>query len=468
MKDWHALSVLQISTADAGGGGEKVAYDLHSAYRACGLAAWLAVGSKRTNDPLVAKMDSEAYRGGWARLWVRLSYLIAPPADDSSRAAWLRRRIQLLGQPRRLLDVERGREDFDFPATWRLMDLAPDRPDVIHGHNLHGSYFDLRALPWLSHEAPLVLTLHDAWLLSGHCAHSFACERWRIGCGLCPDLTIYPSVRRDATAWNFRRKRKIYAASRLYIASPSHWLMDRVSQSMLMDGEVDSRVIPNGVNLSVFRPADRPIVRAELGLRQDARVLLFVANGIRQNIWKDYRTLRAAIALVAERLPGMPILFLALGEDSAAERIGAAEIRFVPYQNASAKVAQHFQAADLYVHAARVDTFPTTVLESLACGTPVVATAVGGIPEQVKSLDSRFGGATCGPGEATGLLTPSDDAESLAAGIVTLLDNDDLRCTLGVNAEVDARLRFDLDRQANDYLSWYDECLDAHRRVVEK
>ena len=460
----RVLSILQICTADAGGGGEKQAHDLHQAYGARGQAAWLAVGSKRTADPRVVAMDSNPYRGGWARRWVRLSYWAAPPDDQSKRAAWIRRRIQLMGQPRRMLEVERGWEDYDFPATWRLLDLVPDRPDVIHAHNLHGSYFDLRALPWLSRQAPLVLTLHDAWLLSGHCSHSFACERWRIGCGSCPDLTIYPSVNRDGTAFNFRRKRAIYAASRLYVAAPSHWLMDRVRQSMLMDGAVATRVIPHGVNLSVFRPpegaAGRAAARAVLGVPDNARVLLFVASGIRENRWKDYRTLRAAIALVADRLPQTPVLFLALGEDAPPERVGAAEIRFVPYQSEPAKVARYFQAADLYVHAAHADTFPTTVLEALACGVPVVATAVGGIPEQVKPLEPGLGG------EATGMLTPPGDAESLAAATVTLLADDGLRRRLSVNAAADARRRFDHDRQASDYLAWYGECLEAHRRAV--
>jgi glycosyltransferase involved in cell wall biosynthesis len=460
-------SVLQISTADAGGGAEKLAHDLHQAFRARGICASLTVGYKRTEGFGVLKMDSNAQRNWWARIWIRLGNLFAVRGCDPTPIGW-RRRFHLLGQPRRLLNVLRGREDFDFPATWRLLEQTPERPDMVHGHNLHGEYFDLRALPWLSQQVPLVLTLHDAWLLSGRCAHSFTCERWRVGCGLCRDLSIYPNSRRDATAFNWRRKHDIYKRSRLYVATPSRWLMDRVRESMLMDGTVDSRVIPYGVNLSAFQPADRRIARAELGLPEDARLLLFVANGIRQNPWKDYRTLRAAIALVAERLPQMAVQFLALGEDAPPERIGAAEIRFVPYQKESAKVARHFQSADLYVHAARVDTFPTTVLESLACGTPVVATAVGGIPEQVKSLDSSVGGTTFDPTEATGLLTLPGDPESLAMGIVTLLQDDELRRTLGVNAGVDARHRFDLERQASDYLSWYDECIDKHRRAVEK
>ncbi len=457
-------SILQISPADVGGGAEKVPFDLHRAYRARGLSAWLAVGHRRTADPQVMLMDSDAYRSSWARLWVCLGESLAPSLRGWPATGW-RRRLQRLGQPRRLLDAARGREDFDFPATRDLLNRLPARPDIIHAHNLHGEYFDLRVLPWLSRQAPLVLTLHDAWLLSGRCAHSFACERWRTGCGSCPDLTIYPESRRDATALNWRRKRDIYAQSRLCAVTPSHWLMDRVRESMLMGGTVGSRVIPHGVNLSVFRPTDGLTARAALGLSCESRVLLFAANGIRENIWKDYRTLRAAFVLVAERLPGTPVLFLALGEEAPPERVGAAEIRFVPFREEAVAVARYYQAVDLYVHAARVDTFPNAVLESLACGTPVVATAVGGIPEQVKPLDPGFGSVRFGPDKATGMLTAPGDADALAAAVVTLLKDNDLRGRMGVNAAADARRRFDHDRQVSDYLEWYGECIEAHRRT---
>src|SRR5262249_33071397 len=140
-------------------------------------------------------------------------------------SGWLR---QLERGWRTPLDAVLGLEDFNYPATRALFRTPPDRPDIIHCHNLHGSYFDLQLLPPLSQAFPVVLTLHDAWLLSGHCALSFDCNRWQTGCGECPDLSIYPAIKRDSTAYNWRRKRDILARSRLYVATPSRWLMDRV------------------------------------------------------------------------------------------------------------------------------------------------------------------------------------------------------------------------------------------------
>ncbi|MEP0841797.1 MAG: glycosyltransferase, partial [Phycisphaerae bacterium] len=158
-----------------------------------------------------------------------------------------------------------------------------------------------------------------------------------------------------------------------------------------------------------------------------------------------------------ERRRDRDVLFIALGEDCPPQRLGPAEIRFVPFQNDPPVVARYYQSADVYVHAARADTFPNAVLEALCTGLPVVATAVGGIPEQVRPLTHQPSSAA----RATGILTPAGDAEALAAGIERLLKNDPLRQCLADNAARDARERFDLHRQVNDYLAWYRELVSG-------
>lgn len=464
----RAMCILQVSTSDGGGGAEKVAWNLFQAYRQHGFPSWLAVGCKEGKDLDVLSIPNGRYRSRWARAWLAASSSLQPLIGQIREFGHLQRLLAWIGEPGRWVERQRGLEDFSFPGTWQLLGLPPERPNIVHCHNLHGSYFDLRALPWLSQRVTTILTLHDAWLLSGHCAHSFDCERWKIGCGQCLDLTIYPAVKRDATAFNWQRKQDIYAKSRLYIATPSQWLMDKVQQSMLVAGAVECRVIPNGVDLSVFHPAERQAIRATLDMAQGAKVLLFAGKGIARKIWKDYQTVRAAVALVAERLHGQSVLFIALGEDAPAERIGQAEVRFVPYQKDPEAVARYYQAADVYIHAARAEAWGLTITEALACGTPVVATAVGGIPEQVTGLQvegCRFQIAGCElngyePDMATGMLVPVGDAEGMAAGIVALLTDDTLRRQLGENATQNAYERFDLNRQVEAYLEWYQETIE--------
>jgi glycosyltransferase involved in cell wall biosynthesis len=370
----------------------------------------------------------------------------------------LKKIIHFVAEPYRQMEILRGIEDFQNPGTWRLLELFPEAANIIHCHNLHGGYFDLRFLPWVSWQVPVILTLHDAWLLSGHCAHSFDCERWKYGCGQCPDLTIHPGIRRDATAYNWQRKRKIFANSRLYAATPSRWLMDKVNESALANGIEESRVIPNGVDLSIFRPGDKKEVRLALDIPPDAKVLLFAANGVRQNVFKDYQMLEATFNLVSKRLSGRDSLFIVLGEDGSVEQNGGAEVRLVPYQRDQATVAKYYQAADVYVHAARAESWGLTITEALACATPVVATATGGIPEQIKALDLGGSGLdieTHGPERATGYLVAMGDIKAMCEAIVNLLADGALLERLSKNAAQDARERFDLEQQVEVYLDWY-------------
>jgi glycosyltransferase involved in cell wall biosynthesis len=448
------LHILQVNTNEVGGGAERVAHNLFQRYRAAGHDSWLAVAHKVSPHPDILLLRHA--HGGWG--WSRACWWLharAQTVDCNGRVShW----IQRLAEPRAIVDHFRGIENFHHPGTWKLLTLPDRPPDVLHCHNLHGDYFDLRALPWLSSQVTTVLTLHDAWLLSGHCAHFVNCERWRIGCGECPDLGRYPAVRRDATAYNWGRKREIYQQSRLYIATPSQWLMDKAKESILISAAVETKVIPNGVDTGIFQPKDREAARASLGLPHKRKILLFTASRIRANIWKDFQMLREVIGRVTAAMDGERLLFIALGEDAPAEKLDGAEIRFIPYERDLECVASYYQAADLYIHAANADTFPNSVLEALACGTPVVATAVGGIPEQIKGL--ALNGAKLNQhssADATGFLVTPGNAEEMAAAIRDLLKNESAREQMSRNAAADATTRFSLNRQAESYLKWYQQ-----------
>jgi glycosyltransferase involved in cell wall biosynthesis len=128
-------------------------------------------------------------------------------------------------------------------------------------------------------------------------------------------------------------------------------------------------------------------------------------------------------------------------------------------------VARYCQAADVYLHLARADTFPTTVIEALACGTPVVATAVGGIREQICNLPGVLTATDADDvPDATGVLTPPGDAEFAAAAVMALGANRAIRGALGRNAVRDARARFDVQRQIACYLEWYGAIIESRTR----
>lgn len=413
------MNILQLAPHDFQGGASRIVWYLFQGFQQRGLNPYLAVGKKSQDDVHIFEIDQARYQP-----------------------------IQALGQLQKWVQIMLGREFFDYPATRHLPALPPVRPDVIHAHNLQGKYFDLRQLPALSREFPIVLTLHDTWLLSGHCAYAAECERWQTGCGHCPDLDAHPPVVRDATAFNWRRKKAIYQRAQVNVATPSQWLLDQVEQSILMPAVLKKRVIHNGVDTSVYQSADKKKVRQELGLPENAFILLYVvASRLKKHSYKDFGTIDQALTYLQHRAPkGQPMIFLGLGEAAETEQIGQIEKRFIPYQKDLHQVAKYYQAADVLLHAARADTFPNVVLEALACGTPVVATAVGGIPEQV--LDGR-----------TGYLTLPQQPEDMCEKVLWMLHSEEKRAAMSMAALEDVQSRFLIARMLDEYIAFYQEIL---------
>jgi glycosyltransferase involved in cell wall biosynthesis len=446
-KNSSSLTVLQVSALDRAGGAEQVAWNLFESYRQAGLASWLAVGKKRSNDSNVFVINEKPSQGWWVHLCQGLANALNPLAGRLRGVLRLQASLRSISKGRDWLADQRGEENFYFPGSCDLLNQAPQKPSVLHLHNLHGGYFDPRALTALSSEIPVMLTLHDAWLLSGNCAHSFGCERWKTGCGNCPDITIYPGLKVDSTALNWQRRKGIFTQAQLYVATPCQWLMDKVKESILAPAMIEGRVIANGVDTNIFYPGEKQLARRELGLPINEPILLFVANGIKNNPFKDYSTLRKTIELLGEQSQ-TPLHFIALGEDGEQEQVGQVTIHYISRISDMKLVAQYYRASDLYIHVAKAETFPNTVLEAMACGVPVIASNVGGIPEQVDD-------------GITGLLIPAQNAELMARSAILLLKDPILREKMGKAAMLKVKDRFTLTHQVEQYLQWYEEILQT-------
>ncbi len=437
------MRILQVNSCDCKGGAARVAWLLHRELATKGHDLWMAVGTKYSSDPhvlVIADSDprfvariSRAFWRGYARLERRLPGI------------WrLRGGLERVGQLHSTVLQRRGREVFAYPGSRQIFRMLPGPPDIVHMHNLHGGYFDLRYLARFSRRVPSVITLHDQWTYTGHCAHPFSCERWREGCGNCPDLGIYPGLLRDGTAANWRLKQRIYRKSRLHVVTPCRWVAERVGTSVLGAAAVDVTVIPYGVDRQVFCPGDRGGARRALGLPEDARIVLCVAEGVRTNPFKHYEMIDETCTILSGRPKAGDTVLIALGAKEARERnVGGVRITDVPFLSDPKIAAQYYRAADVYIHPARADTFPNAVLEALCCGTPVVATAVGGIVEQVDH-------------GRTGYLVPAGDSRAMADAVDALLGDAGLRRTMAENAAAAAGERYDLSRMVSDYLGLFE------------
>jgi glycosyltransferase involved in cell wall biosynthesis len=294
--------------------------------------------------------------------------------------------------------------------------------------------------------------------MTGHCAYSLGCGRWREGCGECPDLTIPPAIELDATRANLERKREIFAKSRLYISAETNWMLDRAKQSVLAPAAVDWRHIPGGADLSVFAPGSRSRARERFRLGAADQVLLFSANQGAGNRYKDFATVRAALEALRDRPQRTrgKIVLLVAGGSALDEWIGPnILIRHVGYVDTRARMAALYRACDLLVHAAVEETFGNVVAEAMACGRAVVVASGGGVVELIEH-------------GRTGLVVPPRQPALLADAIGQLLDDPARRAEMGAAAEAAARVQLDGATTVANLLSWFTEIHAAWHERAER
>jgi glycosyltransferase involved in cell wall biosynthesis len=418
--------VVIVNTADVGGGAEHMSMAVLDGFTRLGIDTWLLVGDKKTDHPRV------------------MPFFLSPlfdyrPYDHE----WL----QLKREFRRSTERWLGLEDFNFPYAHHILELTGSAPDLVLCHNLHGGYFDLRAIAGLSQRVPVVLRLFDSWLMSGHCASTLGCERWRTGCGLCPDLTIPPAIRRDATRFNWRRKRRAFEDARLFVSADTTWMLDRARKSLLAPAVVEYKQIPGGIDLEIFSPGSKAMARQNLGIDPNMPMALYVANHGPGNAYKDFDTVRRTLIEMARRDPNRRLELLAIGGDAPEERLApGVGIRWLGYVRDQHRLADFYRAADLFVLSSREETYGLALAEALACGTPAVVASRGGILEIVEH-------------QHTALVVPPREPVALADAMSRLLDDSALRARLGEAGVSSSRGRFD---KRSMIAALHDWCNDIH------
>ncbi|MQA67427.1 MAG: glycosyltransferase, partial [Alphaproteobacteria bacterium] len=307
---------------------------------------------------------------------------------------------------------------------------------TIQVYNTHGGYISHRLLPALARIAPVVWRLSDMWAVTGHCAYSGPCERWREGCGACPDLVAYPPVPVDTTAWLWRIKRRIYARARPVIVAPSSWLERIAKESPLFAG-LKVHCIPNGVDRSIFRAIPKAAAREVLGLPRDRKLLLYSAHVLTGNPRKGSADAEEACRHLAERTE-CDVVLLGFGGEGWRGRIPQ-RVHPLGFISDERLLAAAYAAADVAIAPSTVENLPNSILESMACGTPVVAYDTGGISDAV--TDGK-----------TGVLVTPGDAAALGDAAARLLADDDARDRIAQAGVDRIATRFDAAREARAFL----------------
>lgn len=331
-------------------------------------------------------------------------------------------------------------------ATRQLIrQIEKIRPDVIHIHNIHGYFLNYRILFGYLAQCgiPVIWTVHDCWLYTGHCYHYsyIHCNKWQTGCNHCPQKREFPkSLLFDRSRRNYEDKKRAFTAmphDKLILVPVSEW-MRREMQHSFFKGYV-FRVIPNGINTEVFRVYDTANVKTTYHL-QGKHVLLGVAS-----IWSEEKGLYDFIKL-AGRLNQDEVLVLVGIKEEERKLLPAGVVAISRTENIR-QLAELYAAADVFVNFTWQDNYPTVNLEAIACGTPIVTYRTGGSVEAVA--------------ERTGIIVEQGDITAAIAAIRSIESKGKDYYMHPCREYALAHFRKE-DRYA-DYLGLYDELISKRQ-----
>jgi glycosyltransferase involved in cell wall biosynthesis len=268
-------------------------------------------------------------------------------------------------------------------STFRLIRyIKRFNPDVVHIHELH-AYF-VNYLPIINYlkknNIRTIWTFHCEFMYTGKCGHANECNNWKVECHDCPQIREYPkSLLFDFTRKMFRDKKRLFTDfSNLVIVTPSQWLADRVKQSFLSDKNI--YVIHNGINTeNIFFPRDFQHLKEKHQLK-DEKIVLAVAP----DLMSKQKGGRWVVEL-AKRFKGQNVKFILIGVKDLREEFDDNIIALGRTDN-QVELAEYYSMADVFVICSERENFPTTCLEALSCGTPVLGFDTGGTSETAPKI----------------------------------------------------------------------------------
>lgn len=417
--------VLHLSTTDIQGGAARGAYWLHKSLAGRGIDSLMLVDRKYSRDESVVAAPSGGRIGRRLRAYADALPLYRYRKTDDSYWSinWMPSRIDHL-----------------------VEELAPD---IVHLHWSGGGFLPISVLK--NFRRPVVWTLRDMWPFTGGCHYTAGCVRYRDGCGACPQLRSNDD--RDISRQVFLRKHKHWRDLDLWLVPISNWLAEAARESPLFrDRPIE--VIPNGLDIARFRPCDKRSARELLGLPTDRRLILFGALHATCDRRKGYDALCHAIEILAcsGGAENTELVVFGADGDKSGRHLGV-DVHYVGHVNDDRRLAMLYASADVMVVPSLQESFGKTLIEAMACATPVVAFDSGGPSDVVAH-------------KRTGYLARPFFPEDLARGIRWCLARPERIASLGRAARDRAVAEYDIDLVAERYDRLYRRIMQSGRREV--
>ncbi len=272
--------------------------------------------------------------------------------------------------------------------------------DIIHLHWINFGFLSIRSLEKLfALGKPIVWTLHDMWAFTGGCHYSRSCDNYLSHCQYCPYL-IKPD-RYDLSFDQFEDKRNLYAHTNMVMVSPSKWLTN-LTKTASLTRSLQARHIPNCIDTELFKPGIQSEIRQKLDLPADKKLILF-AGANTQDPRKGFIYFKESIALIRKTYPDVEVLIFGKANPQSFDSFPA-PVHYLGQISDTAHMVAVYNSADMIIVPSLEDNLPNTIMEAMACGTPVVGFATGGIPEMIDH-------------EKTGFVAELKSSESLSKGI---------------------------------------------------
>lgn len=276
--------------------------------------------------------------------------------------------------------------------------------DVINIHWVNQGFLSLKSLEQLGRLGkPIIWTMHDMWPFSGGCHYAGNCLNYKKACGNCQFFLKNPK-NNDLSNKIWKQKQTIYPKLRLAGATPSAWLRDCAKESSLFK-KIEVRAIPNPIDINQYKPIDKIAARTHYKLPLDKKLALFMAMKVSDER-KGFKYFEESLQYLHQQHQAEKSLELVVAGKANAEDFAHLpyKVHYIGQLSGADAIMQAYNASDMFVIPSLEDNLPNTIMESLACGTPVVAFQTGGIPEMVKH-------------QKTGYIASYKNAQELADGI---------------------------------------------------
>lgn len=415
-----------MSHSDSSGGAARAAYRIHVALIKSGIRSLMLVKQKKLEDTSILQIGDTSRKNIFVRL---LSYINNKVNNKKQQFTWLKykNREDVFLSDLRSIPIYRYIQKIEY--------------GILHLHWINLRFLDLNELTKI--KKPIVWTLHDCWPFTGICHYFYDCDKYLTSCNSCKFLNS--SIENDLSQTIWEKKRTIYENLELHIVCPSNWLANAAKNSELFKSFPVS-VIPNPIDTNLFLPGDRNTACSNLNIDLSKKYILFSAFNAVNDKNKGYEKLLEACDILKAKNNLHDLELLVIGAEKSIDEKNELTIpvNYYGILNSDTQVVSAYQAATVMVLPSLSENLSNSIMESLSCGTPVVAFNIGGNSDLIEHKKNGF-------------MAEPFKCDQLADGILYCIENKE---RLSANGRETVLLNFDEKVVASKYEKLYKSILN--------